>query len=99
MDNNSEISSEESGETKEAIFRMKISDDALTCEMLYIPPQGEAPLPTMERVKGEMNSRGVIFGHDEEAIRKMLETPIVRQWVVTAKGDPPEIGKDAKLDY
>jgi uncharacterized protein (DUF342 family) len=98
MDHNSETS-EDSGETREAIFRMKISEDALTCEMLYIPPQGDAPVPTMERVKGEMNSRGVIFGHDEDAIRNMLETPVARQWVVTAKGDPPENGKDAKIDY
>jgi uncharacterized protein (DUF342 family) len=78
---------------------MKISDDALTCEMLYIPPQGDVPLPTIERVKGEMNSRGVVFGHDEDAIKNMLEAPVTRQWVVTAKGDPPENGRDAKIDY
>ncbi|MDR0615551.1 MAG: FapA family protein [Synergistaceae bacterium] len=98
MDHNSDIS-ENSGETKEAVFRMKISDDALTCEMLYIPPQGDVPLPTIERVKGEMNSRGVVFGHDEDAIKNMLEAPVTRQWVVTAKGDPPENGRDAKIDY
>jgi uncharacterized protein (DUF342 family) len=78
---------------------MKIADDALTCEMLYIPPEGGAPLPTVEVVKGEMNLKGVVFGHDEDAIKKMLDTPIERQWVVTAKGDPPENGKDAKIDY
>ena len=98
MDHNSDIS-EKSSETKEAVFRMKISDDALTCEMLYIPPQGDVPLPTIERVKGEMNSRGVVFGHDEDAIKNMLEAPVTRQWVVTAKGDPPENGRDAKIDY
>ncbi|MDR3321866.1 MAG: FapA family protein [Synergistaceae bacterium] len=86
-------------ETKEAIFRIKISEDGLTCEMLYIPPTGEAPIPAIERVKGEMNSHGVVFGHDEEAIKKMLDDPVGRQWFVTAKGDQPENGRDAKIDY
>jgi uncharacterized protein (DUF342 family) len=78
---------------------MRISDDALTCEMLYIPPEGDVPVPTVERVKGEMNSKGVVFGHDEDAIKNMIGAPAARQWVVTAKGDPPENGKDAKIDY
>ncbi|MDR0649643.1 MAG: FapA family protein [Synergistaceae bacterium] len=98
MDQSSETNDEQS-ESKEAVFRLKISDDALACEMLYIPPEGDAPVPTIERVKGEMNSKGVVFGHDEEAIKKMIETPIARQWVVTAKGEPPENGRDAKIDY
>jgi uncharacterized protein (DUF342 family) len=98
MDNDS-VNNAAGEETKEAILRLKISDDALTCEMLYIPPTGGAAPPTVERVKGEMNSNGVIFGHDEEAIKNMLEAPITRQWVVTAKGEPPENGKDAKIDY
>ncbi|MDR3254622.1 MAG: FapA family protein [Synergistaceae bacterium] len=84
---------------KEAIFRIKISEDALTCEMLYIPPTGEAPIPTVERVKGEMNSHGVVFGHDEEAIQKLLGNAAAREWIVTAKGEPPENGRDAKIDY
>jgi uncharacterized protein (DUF342 family) len=78
---------------------MKISDDALTCEMLYIPPEGDALVPTVEKVKGEMNSKGVVYGHDEAAIKKMLEDPTAKQWFVTARGDPPENGKDAKIDY
>lgn len=86
-------------EAKEADFRMKISEDALTCEMWFIPPAGSAAFPTIEQVKGFMNARGVIHGHDEETIRRMLEEPLVRQWVVTARGNPPENGKDAQIDY
>ncbi|GHV28591.1 polymerase [Synergistales bacterium] len=83
----------------EASFRIKISDDGLSCDMWYIPETGGALHPTIEQVKGEMNSHGVVFGHDEEAIKKMLGGPIVKQWVVTAKGIPPVNGKDAKVDY
>ncbi|MDR1966668.1 MAG: FapA family protein [Synergistaceae bacterium] len=86
-------------ELREADFRIKISEDALTCEMWLIPPSGAAPMPTVENVKGFMNSHGVVYGHDEDAIREMITAPIVKQWVVTAKGDAPKNGHDAQIDY
>jgi uncharacterized protein (DUF342 family) len=84
---------------KEADFRIKISSDGLTCEIWLIPPSGGAAMPTMEKVKGYMNAHGVVYGHDEGEIAKMLSVPIEKQWVVTARGDPPINGKDAKIDY
>jgi uncharacterized protein (DUF342 family) len=86
-------------EARDADFRMRISEDALTCEMWYIPEEGDAPRPTMEKVKGIMNGRNVIYGHDEDAINGMLNVPIHRKWVVTAKGEPPKNGKDAQINY
>ena len=86
-------------EEREADFRIKISEDALTCEMWLIPPSGGRAMPTAEYVKGFMNLHGVIYGYDEAAIKEMLTVPIARQWVVTAKGDAPENGRDAKIDY
>jgi uncharacterized protein (DUF342 family) len=93
------IADPQAEEPIEADFRLRVSDDGLTCEMWYIPESGGAAPPTMENVLGFMNSRSVTFGHDEEAIKKMLGTPIHRQWVVTAKGVPPVNGKDASIDY
>jgi uncharacterized protein (DUF342 family) len=46
-----------------------------------------------------MNSHGVVFGHDENAVKEMIEKPIEKQWVVTAKGEAPQNGKDAQIDY
>lgn len=86
-------------QAQEADFRMRTSSDGLTCEMWYIPESGGAPRPTVQQVEGYMNSHSVTMGHDEEAIRKMLETPILRQWVVTARGVPAENGKDAMIEY
>ena len=86
-------------EAIEADFRLRVSDDGLTCEMWYIPESGGAAPPTLEKVLGYMNSRSVTYGHDEEAVKKMLETPIHRQWVVTAKGVAPVNGKDASIEY
>lgn len=86
-------------EPVEADFRMRVSTDALKCEMWYIPESGGAPKPTLEKVQGYMNSHSVTFGHDEEAIRRMIDTPILREWVVTAKGEPPQNGRDAVIEY
>ena len=86
-------------EAREADFRLRVSEDGLSCEMWYIPESGGAPAPTVEKIKGYMNGRSVVFGHDEEAIKSMLETPILRQWVVTARGTPPVQGKDAAIEY
>jgi len=86
-------------EDKEADFRIKISEDGLTCELWLILPSGSAPMPTVENVKGFMNSRGVVFGHDEKNIGEMLTKPIAKEWVVTAKGDTPQNGRDARIDY
>jgi uncharacterized protein (DUF342 family) len=89
----------EAKESKEADFRLKMSEDGLTCEMWVIPPSGDAPMPTVANVKGFMNSRGVVYGHDEKTVSDMLENKIFKKWVVTAKGDAPVNGKDAKIDY
>lgn len=86
-------------DSKNADFRIKIADDSLTCEVWIIPPVGSGSWPTLEQIKGFMNAHGVTYGHDEEAIVRMLQTPIVREWVTAAKGIPPENGKDAKIDY
>jgi uncharacterized protein (DUF342 family) len=86
-------------EAKEADFRIKTSDDGLSCEMWFIPPSKGAPMPTMENVKGLMNSHGVIFGHDENAIAEMIKKPVAKTWVVTARGEAPQNGRDARIDY
>lgn len=86
-------------ETREADFRIRVSKDALTCELWYIPESGSAPHPTLEVVQGFMNSHSVTYGHDEEAIKRMIDGPIAREWVVTARGDTPENGHDAVIDY
>lgn len=84
---------------KEADFRLRVSEDGLTCEMWYIPEAGGASHPSLEAVKGLMNARSVVFGHEEDAIKRMLDEPVLRQWVVTAKGAQPLNGKDAVIDY
>jgi uncharacterized protein (DUF342 family) len=93
------IASPHKAETKDADFRIKISEDALTCELWLIPPTGGGAMPTVENVKGFMNSHGVVYGHDEKTIKEMVDTPIEKQWMATAKGDSPQNGKDAHIDY
>jgi uncharacterized protein (DUF342 family) len=93
------VASPHKEEAKDADFRIKISEDALTCEIWLIPPSGGGAMPTLQNVKGFMNSHGVIYGHDEKAIEEMISVPLEKQWVVTARGEPPQNGKDARIDY
>lgn len=86
-------------DSKDADFRIRISDDALSCEVWLIPPQGAGAMPTLEQIRGFMISHGVVFGHNEEAILSMIKTPVVKEWVTVAKGIQPENGKDAKINY
>ncbi|MDR1916538.1 MAG: FapA family protein [Synergistaceae bacterium] len=94
-----QIASQHQEEAKDADFRIKTSEDGLTCEMWVIPPSGGGAVPTAANIIGFMNAHGVVFGHDEKAISDMLENKVFKQWVVTAKGDAPINGKDAKIDY
>jgi uncharacterized protein (DUF342 family) len=93
------VSSPHKEEAKDADFRIKISEDGLTCEMWLIPPTGGGAMPAPQSVKGFMNAHGVVYGHDEKAIEEMISVPLEKQWVVTAKGDPPRNGKDARIEY
>ncbi|MDR1509332.1 MAG: FapA family protein [Synergistaceae bacterium] len=93
------VASHHKEEAKDADFRMKISEDGLTCEMWLIPPSSGGAKPTLQSIKGFMNSRGVVYGHDEKAIEEMISVPLEKQWVVTARGDTPQNGRDARIDY
>lgn len=86
-------------EAKDADFRIRIAEDSLVCDVWLIPPIGAGTWPTLEQIKGFLAAHGVVYGFDEEAITKMLKTPITREWVSAAKGIPPENGKDAKIEY
>ena len=86
-------------DSKDADFRIRISEDSLTCEVWLIPPVGSGSWPTPEQIRGFMSAHGVVFGFDDAAIAEMIRRPITREWVVAAKGVAPENGKDAKIDY
>lgn len=86
-------------EVKDADFRIRISEDSLTCDVWLIPPSGAGAWPTVEQITGFLTAHGVVYGIDAEAIAEMLKAPIVREWVTAAKGVAPENGRDAKIDY
>lgn len=93
------VAAPHTADSKDADFRIRVSDDSLTCEVWLIPPVGAGAMPTPEQIKGFMHSHGVVYGHNDEAIKNMIQTPIIKEWVTAASGEPPVNGKDAAIDY
>ena len=84
--------------TREAEFRVRIADDALSCELWVVPPIG-VPWPGPEKLRGALQEKGVIFGIDDTILQRICTEMISKQWVVVAKGIPPVNGKDAQIQY
>ena len=82
----------ESMYTKVSLDRMK-----LTCR--FLPPTMGGSLLTARDIMAELEEKKIIYGIDQDAIMDFLDHRLYATDYVFAKGDPPEIGKDAKIEY
>ncbi len=83
---------------RKAEILVKVGDNDLTASVRILPPLGN-PWPTLEEVRGELAQMGIVFGVDEEILKKIVEERIVRDWIEVARGVPPVNGKDARFVY
>jgi hypothetical protein len=82
---------------------IKISDDRMSAQISLYPSQhGGNPLD-FGTVKSELASAGVVFGINEELLKKLIitveKTHEKKEGVIIAKGLPPEEGKDGAIEY
>ncbi len=82
---------------------IKISDDRMSAQISLYPSQhGGNPLE-FGTVKNELTSAGVVFGINEELLKKLIitveKTHEEKEGVIIAKGLPPEEGKDGMIQY
>ena len=82
----------ESMYTKVSLDRMK-----LTCR--FLPPSMGGKLLTTRDILAEIESKKIIYGIDQDAIMEFLKDRKYATDYVFAKGDPPVLGKDAKIEY
>jgi uncharacterized protein len=59
---------------------------------------GNEPL-TSERLQGLLADAGVCFGIDYSAIDQLTANPVFGEYVLIAKGELPQAGKDAQLEF
>lgn len=82
---------------------IKISDDRMSAQISLYPSLHGGNLPDFGTIKDELVSAGVVFGINEELLKKLLstveKTREKKEGVIIAKGLPPEEGKDGSIEY
>lgn len=93
------VAEREAEEERDAVVEVQISSDSLTAEIRIFPPSGEKPWPTVEDLKKILEDKGVTFGIKDSALRQVIDSKRVEDWIVVAKGEPAINGKDAEIDF
>jgi uncharacterized protein (DUF342 family) len=82
---------------------VRVSEDAMSALISLHPSQhGGNPL-TVEYVRKEIASAGVVYGVNEDLLKKLVmtveKTKEDKQEVIFARGTPPEEGKDGRVQF
>lgn len=93
----------EAGRPADGRCVVKVSDDRMSAFVdLYPSEQGGAPI-TYESVRKEIRSAGVVFGVNEDLLKKLIQSveqsKDVKRGVIIARGRAPEEGQDGSIDY
>ncbi len=93
----------EAGRPADGRCVVKVSDDRMSAFVdLYPSQQGGAPI-TYESVRKEIRSAGVVFGVNEDLLKKLIQSveqpKDVKRGVIIARGRVPEEGQDGSIDY
>lgn len=73
-----------------------VSGDQMEAEITLLPPDEAGERLTFEKIVQEAAARGVVFGLDEEEIRRVLERRPYGESVCIARGLLPEDGVDGE---
>lgn len=77
--------------------KVKIASDRMSAELEVPPPPEGAEAPTVEQILAELRAAGVIHGIEESPVAMALMQP--GKAVVVARGEPPEHGRDGRIDW
>lgn len=77
----------------------KISLDKMKMTVRFMPPTLSGGLLTARDILAELEKQKVIYGIDQEAIMDFLNNRRYATDYIFAKGEPPQIGRDAKIEY
>ena len=89
--------------TVDASCVVKVSNDRMSAMVSLYPSQHGGNSLDFGTVKNELTSAGVVFGINEELLKKLIitveKTHEEKEGVIIAKGLPPEEGKDGTIEY
>lgn len=77
----------------------RISRDCMTVEAVFYPGFAGSSQLSVEEIKGDLKSLGVVEGMDEEAIKDFVETNNYYERYIVARGTPQRDGADGCVTY
>ncbi|MHB8170450.1 MAG: DUF342 domain-containing protein, partial [Thermincolia bacterium] len=79
-------------------LNVAISSDKMDVDLVVYPPKGGKEV-TIEQAMAALTEAGVVYGINEEKVRKGIEMSHVSEKMKVANGLPVVNGVDAKIDY
>lgn len=83
---------------KDAKINVLVSRDSMTASVLIEPPFFTRPWPSEAAILAALKIKSVVFGIDREAIKNLINTRYIDDYVVVAKGKEPIQGRDAYIE-
>jgi len=77
---------------------IRISQDQMQASIMLLPPEG-GKLLSYQDIMQFLKDKGIVYGIDESAIQQILNDREYGQERIIARGEAPQNGEDAKLDY
>lgn len=88
-----------STESTKKKFQITVSKDSMAVSIIIKKPQSNEFPPSIDEIMSALDSDGLIFGINEEQIRKTLEDNSYNVPVKIADGEKPKKGKNSEFKY
>ena len=76
-----------------------ITEGGLSASLQVVTSSPETANVTVEDLLAAINNEGITFGLIPEAIGQIVKDKTINQWVVIARGQEPELGKDGYIKF
>lgn len=78
---------------------IKISLDRMKVTCRFLPPSEGGNVMNVQDILAQLESKGITYGIDQDAIMDFMTFRKYATDYVFAKGKPPRLGRDAKIEY
>ena len=92
------IADRDSAEEKRAIVVVEVSKDSMAATVAVEPPFFTYPWPDIAEIAESLERKNVVFGVNQEAIKKLTELKLANERVTVAQGKQAVNGKNAQIE-
>lgn len=80
-------------------FQLTVSEDKMEARIKFYPPSSDGDYMTKSDILDELRHQGIVYGIDEEIIKKYLKHRVYCSNFTIARGKAVRQGKDAYIEY